>query len=262
MSDTNNPYSAPSSNLEQGPVSGESQLLPAPRSVAAGRGWGWITDGFQYFKRSPVAWILGMLLGFVIVLVLNFIPIVGQLIYMLVSYVLVGGVMLGCHAQSRGEPFEVRYLFAAFKNPTKLIILSVLMAVASLVIMAIAFGPTFLKMMTMSPEDAAMAGDMIGDPMVFLMKFLVGMLVFIPLSMAVWFAPALIAINDISIVDALKMSFMGCLKNIVPFLLFGIIGIVLYILAAIPLLLGLFVFFPTFTAATYVAYREIFTEKV
>ena len=261
MSDNNNPYAAPSSNLEQGVVSGESRLLPVPRGVAAGRGWGWITDGFQYFKRSWGAWILGMLVGLLVVL-LNIIPVIGQVIYMLVFYVIVGGVMMGCHAQSRGEPFKVSYLFAAFKKPTKLILWSVLMAVVTIVLMGLAFGSSFVGMMTMSPDDAAGAAEVMGDPSVFLIKFLVIMLIFIPLSMAIWFAPALIAINDLSIGSALKMSFSGCLKNILPFLVFGLIGMVLYIVAAIPLGLGLFVFFPTFTAASYVAYRDIFTENV
>ncbi len=264
MSEDNNPYAAPSSNLEQTIDGGSSRLLPAPRSLPAGRGWGWIKDGFQFFKRSPLNWILGSLLGLVIVIVLNFIPIIGQLIYMLAVYVLVGGVMLGCHAQSRGEPFEVRYLFAAFSKPTKLIVLSLLMTVASMVIMGLAYGPAFLSMMTLSPGDtegAVEATQMLGDPQVFLMKVLVSMLVFIPITMAVWFSPPLIAINDLSVVDALKTSFTGCLKNILPFLVFGVLGIIFYILAFIPIGLGLFVFFPTFTAATYVAYRDIFTES-
>ena len=39
----------------------------------------------------------------------------------------------------------------------------------------------------------------------------------LPLMMMIWFAPALITQHRISPVDALRMSFMGCLRNILSF---------------------------------------------
>jgi len=111
-----------------------------------------------------------------------------------------------------------------------------------------------------SGGDPEAVAAMMDDPQGFMLKFLIVMLIFIPLSMSIWFAPALIAINNVPLLASLKMSFVGCLKNILPFLLFGIIGLVFYVIAALPLGLGLLVFFPTFTAGSYVAYREIFTE--
>lgn len=260
MSDNNNPYAAPSSNLEQEVATGEVVLLPTPKSVAFGRGWGWLAEGFNYFKRSPAGWILGMILGFLLVLVLNFIPIIGSIIYTLIMYVLIGGIMLGCHAQSRGEPFTVGHLFAGFKNPTKLILLSLLVMLISIVVMVAVMGSTYMKMMTLDPNDSAAALEVIGDPKSFVLQFLIAMLLLLPLTMAVWFAPALIAIHDVPVIQSLKMSFSGCLKNVGPFLLFGVIALVLITLGSIPLGLGLLVVMPMATAGSYVAYREIFTE--
>jgi uncharacterized membrane protein len=58
----------------------------------------------------------------------------------------------------------------------------------------------------------------------------------------------------------MKLSFAGCLKNVLPFLVYGIAGLVLLFLGAIPLGLGILVVWPTLTAAIYVAYRDIYFE--
>jgi uncharacterized membrane protein len=59
-------------------------------------------------------------------------------------------------------------------------------------------------------------------------------------------------------VDAMKASFAGCLKNIVPFLLYGVVMLVLCFVAAIPLGLGFLVLGPVAVASMYKGYRDIF----
>jgi uncharacterized membrane protein len=57
------------------------------------------------------------------------------------------------------------------------------------------------------------------------------------------------------------MSFHGCLRNVVPFLVYGAIGIVLAILATIPFGLGWFVLAPVTIATVYASYCDIFEDK-
>ena len=93
-----------------------------------------------------------------------------------------------------------------------------------------------------------------------LLAILIAMLLIIPVLMAFYFAPALILFHDLDVVSALKRSFTGCLRNILPFLLFGIAMFFLSILAMIPLMLGFLVLSPIAMITIYVAYREIFLE--
>jgi uncharacterized membrane protein len=76
--------------------------------------------------------------------------------------------------------------------------------------------------------------------------------------MAIWFAPILVALNDMSAVAAMKRSFSGCLRNVLPFLVYGIVMFILAIIATIPIGLGWLLLMPTLICATYVSYREIF----
>ena len=46
--------------------------------------------------------------------------------------------------------------------------------------------------------------------------------------------------------------------NILPFLIYGLVAMVLVILGSLPLMLGLLVVVPLLTIAIYTAYRDIF----
>jgi uncharacterized membrane protein len=61
--------------------------------------------------------------------------------------------------------------------------------------------------------------------------------------------------------EAMKSSFRGCLKNVVPFLLYGIVGLVLAIIAIIPVGLGFLVLGPVMWGSMYSSYRDIFVER-
>jgi uncharacterized membrane protein len=87
---------------------------------------------------------------------------------------------------------------------------------------------------------------------------LVGALFLIPLMMAYFFAPALVVLDGLPAPTAMRLSFSGCLKNIVPFLLYGLVGLVLLVLGAIPFGLGLLVVMPVFVGSIYAAYRDIY----
>jgi uncharacterized membrane protein len=59
-------------------------------------------------------------------------------------------------------------------------------------------------------------------------------------------------------IEAIKESFMGCLKNILPFLVYSIVLVVLGVVASIPLGLGWLVLGPTLVGSVYASYRDIY----
>ena len=56
----------------------------------------------------------------------------------------------------------------------------------------------------------------------------------------------------------MRLSFKTCLYNIPAFTLYGIIVMVLGILAAIPLGLGYLILFPVLTGSVFSSYRDCF----
>ncbi len=79
--------------------------------------------------------------------------------------------------------------------------------------------------------------------------------------MAAWFAPALMVLNNVSLFDAIKLSFRGCLINIFPFLFYGLIMFVLTLVAILPMLLGFLILFPVIYASIYTSYKAIFITE-
>jgi uncharacterized membrane protein len=68
-------------------------------------------------------------------------------------------------------------------------------------------------------------------------------------------------LHQMGAVEAMKQSFLGCLKNVLPFLLYGVILFIAGFIASIPVLLGWLIAGPLLAASIYTAYRDIyFTE--
>jgi uncharacterized membrane protein len=86
------------------------------------------------------------------------------------------------------------------------------------------------------------------------------LLLYFPLIMAVWFAPALVVLQGAEPWDAMKLSFMGCVRNILPLLIYSIVWCILAIVASIPIMLGWLVFGPVTVASIYASYCDIFEQ--
>jgi hypothetical protein len=79
-----------------------SESMMGGRAVEAGRGWTWIADGFGLFKKAPGMWIALVIVLFVILVVLAFIPLLGAVATFLLMPLFLGGLMLGCRALQGG----------------------------------------------------------------------------------------------------------------------------------------------------------------
>jgi uncharacterized membrane protein len=76
--------------------------------------------------------------------------------------------------------------------------------------------------------------------------------------MAFWFAPALVVFHDVSPVDAVKASFAANLKNLMAFLLYGVVYLVAAIVASIPFGLGWLLLVPLSLLTVYASYKDVF----
>lgn len=252
-----NPYQPPAANIEMAASAGQ---LSGAKGVAAGRGLSWYGEGFELFKLSPWIWILNIVLFFIIMSLMSAVPFVSILSSLLYP-VFVAGLILGCRDLDEGDELKVSHVFAGFQHRTgSLVGLGAMNMVLSILFVVIIFGVMFAMG---SIDLEAMETGQMSDEQALNMSLavLVGMLFLLPLIMLFWFAPTLIVLNDeIGIIEAMKLSFMGCLKNILPFLIYGIVGIILMALATIPLALGWLILGPVFLGTVYVGYKDIYLE--
>jgi uncharacterized membrane protein len=251
------PYVAPVSQATDPAVAGPG-YVEGGRSVPAAHGVEWLTTGWRLFRRQAGIWILLTLAFGLIVVALLFVPFIGSLAVTLSMPVFVGGVMRGCRKIESGDDLELADLFAGFRHNTGNLVLvgviglalSIVVVIPATFIVVFIFGTVSLGAI-MAGNPAAMGPGALIGPLVFLALL-------VPVNMALWFAPVLVALHGESATRAIAQSFKACLRNIAAFLVYGAILIVLAIMATILAGLGWLVLIPVLVGSVYAAYRDIF----
>jgi len=230
-----------------------------PRSVATAHGWRWIAGGWAIFRTNPIVWILLTLVLMLIWLLLLSIPKVGALLFNLLFPVFFAGLMLGCKAVEEGRKLEIGYLFAGFReNAASLVTVGGVYLVGMLIVLAVVVGGSGgLPRMPAKPSPDEIAAFQTAlrrmTP-----SILTGLALYVPLMMLTWFAPLLVVLRRISAVSAMQASFIACLRNIGPFLIYGAIAAILWILATVAVLVGLLIVLPILFGSIYASYIDIF----
>jgi uncharacterized membrane protein len=258
---SSNPYATPKAAVADAPAS-QGEFVPGGKGVPAARGWNWLADGWTLFKAAPGLWI-GIVVVFVVILfALALVPFLGPVAQNLLMPVFMGGIVLGCRAIDDGSGLQFSHLFEGFKTRFGTLVavgalyLAGFVAVLLVVMMITGASVFALFMAGGGKPDIQSTGAALG----ILLAMLIVLALTIPLVMAIWFAPALVVFHDLGAVEAMKQSFTGCLRNVVPFLVYGIVGFVLAILASLPLGLGWLVLGPVIAASVYTSYRDIYLK--
>lgn len=233
----------------------------APRSVDPGRGIAWWTEAWGLFTKNAGMWIVLALVLIVIVVVLSFIPVLGTLAASLLLPVFMGSWLLAARKVEGGGTLALNDLFACFQpqylNP--LVVVGALLAVALVVIGLLAggLGAGAVFGMAMGGAHRSVGGVAMGmgaGMLAVLISLALGFLV----SMALWFAPALVVFRGVAPVDAIKASFAASLKNFVAFLLFGVVYLIASVVASIPFGLGWVILVPVLLLTAYTSAKDVF----
>lgn len=246
-------------------ASSTTPLMPTdgPRSVNADRGVAWWSDAWALFMKQPGMWLVLGLLFIVAFGLLSFIPVLGQLLLPLALPGLVGGWVLATRKVQGGGTLEPGDILLGFKEP----VMTPLLVLGGV---ALAAGVAMTAVMWMfgvgSVIGMAMGGAMgsTGGVLAALGMGAVGLLLVlalsVPVAMAFWFAPSLVVVRGTAPIEALKLSFQACLRNIVPMLLYGIIYFVASVVASVPAMLGWLLLVPVSLLTLWTSYRDVFGD--
>ena len=240
------------------------------RKVDTGRGWSWLTEAWELFMRAPGTWIAIIVIYILIFAAASSVH-GGSLLTTLFEQVFSGGLILACSAQDSGQPLKIELLFAGFSGSRfrKLLLLALLnmaalFALALLgLLLAVASSALssseFTAMDIVSPDSVVerILPQMLSN-LPLLLVALVLLSLYIPLLMGMWLAPALIVLRDQEPVAAFRLSLKACMVNFMPFLIYGLIGLLIAIAATIPLGLGWLLAAPVFSISIYTSYRDMF----
>jgi hypothetical protein len=226
-------------------------VVPAIRTVSPGRSVEWMIGGFRTFMKAPGLWLLvglAVLLGSWILGKLG--PSwLSSAVNTVLFIVLMGASMKAFVELDAGRnPVQAAQAVLQMKS---LWILGAIGAGLSLVvgIAGMVLGVSSIGLMLFSPSMFfGFAG----------IAFLLILALSFALGMALWLAPALVVLNGVEPVQAVKLSLAASLQNIVPYIVLCVLAIAAVFVGAIPLGLGLLVVFPALICSSYLAYKDVF----
>jgi len=233
--------------------------------LSAARGPAWLVEAFRLFRQKPIAW-MGLCTGWlVITLGLLLLPILGGVIASFLQPVFFASFAIIAVRQVHGEKVLMGDLFLGFRRNLKpLVNLGALLLMTEIVIFALM---ALLGLPMTAESDKQFTMDeyvqaLRGKEWILILGFALTIVV----KGAVWFAPPLIALHDMSMTHAIRWSVYACLSNLGAMILYGItlfmlfFGALTMLLAAGPLpwVLGLVLVIPLMAISTYVGYREVF----
>jgi uncharacterized membrane protein len=235
--------------------------LPEPGRVTPAHTLQWLTAGWRTFLAKPDIWVVQTVILIVILTALGLVPFLGWAAAPLAFPVLVAGMLAGAQAQDRGEPLRIDHLFDGLRRHAGNLLMigafHLFGALLAALIAAAVGGSAALTGLVVG----AFAGMSVaaGGVMLAVVVFTV---LWVLLLMALWFAPALVMLQDVSPLDAMKLSARACLSNLLTFVVLGAVLYVLTWVAMLPAGLGMLVLVPVLAGALYAAWQDTFVKRL
>ena len=245
-------------------------------TVPAGQGWFWLVRGFFLFRKNPAMWILLVFTYWILIALVNQIPVAGPLVATLLLPAFSVSFMAICEELDRRRPLRPILLFAGFRKKLPTLInmggLYLLAIMLVLGVSALADGGALANWVIYgtAPSTAAIRDGSLSRALV------IAAAAGTPVVMAFWFAPVLAAWDGMSAAKALFFSFFAGWRNWRAFLLYGAVlalaGAALSVvlvtasvilrghpdLLRLGLIAAVLVTMPTLFGSFYAAYRDVF----
>ena len=238
-------------------------ISPAAHKVDVGRATAWLTEGWRLFRTAPGVWVAITITLIVIHLLLVMLPLIGQMASAMLMPVFAAGLMECSRIAAQGETLQFDQMFAGFRRNTGHLVMVglltlvgfALISIAAFAVLGVIGGTALLSAMQSGTFTGINFGAAAGG---ILFAVLIWLILALPLSMAIWFAPALVMYDGMAPVNAMKSSFHACAHNWLSLSIYSLALCVLAFIAAIPVGLGFLVLMPVAAASIYISYRDIY----
>ena len=216
------------------------QIVPARRGIQ------WVKLGIQTFFKQPLA-LAGLFFMFLALMsILSILPVIGSL----VALALLPGATLGLMAATREAadgkfpmPLILATAFRAGRQQMRaMLTLGALYALGFVVVLglsALIDGGKFAKLYLVGGSMSAQLLQE-GD---FQLAMVFASLLYLPLSLMFWHAPALVHWHGVALVKSLFFSFVACMRNFWTFAVYGLVWMGVFLgfgitMAALAAMLG------------------------
>jgi len=254
----------------------QAQRLPATQ------GYRWIIDGFYFFLRNAPLLAFLSFGCLALIIAVKRIPLAGPFLAFLLAPVLAVGVMNGCRSIARAAPFRYGILLSGFRqNVSALMTLGGLLFASTISAFLVGgiFDDGVLLELVLSGKQITL--NLLRHNADMLKALELPLLLLLPMIMAVWFTPLLLAWDGCDLGRALFFSLIASWRNwraflvyvlVIAILIAAVLGIVLlglnlfsevavHFFVRIISLPLIFIFIPTLFASFFLSYCDVFARE-
>ena len=186
-------------------------------------GWHWVKEGFAIFRKQPIA-LATLFLSYLFMMVaIGIVPVLGQMLPLILLPVFSLAFLRASAQVKAGEQVSPALLFAAFRSPAlkPLLLLGAVqlsISIAILAVSALIDGGIFWKVISgqMQLDAKILSTSNMSQAM------LLSALLYIPATMAFWYAAPLVAWHQMGIGKALFYSFFAMQRQTRAFLVYSL----------------------------------------
>ena len=223
--------------------------MPLPTCIDMNRlpaitGWHWVKEGFAIFRKQPMA-LSALFLSYLFMMIaIGIIPVLGQMLPLVLLPVFSLAFLRASAQVKADERVKPALLFAAFHSPAikRLLLLGVVQLASTILILAVSAlidGGVFWKVISGQTQLDATILSTTNMPL----ALIISALLYVPATMAFWYAAPLVAWHDMGIGKALFFSFFAMQRQTRAFLVYSlgwaVVGVLLPTLVSLLLALAL-----------------------
>lgn len=206
------------------------------RLVPARQGATWVKQGIAAFFKQPLA-LLGLLFLFMgSMTLLSLLPVLGSIVALTLLPAATLGLMAATREITKGNFPMPTVLLAAFRAGRQqlraMLVLGLLYAVALFVVLGLSAAVDGGQFARLYLGGGGLSEEMV-QQQAFQNAFMLATVLYIPVSLLFWHAPALVHWHQVPPVKSLFFSLVACMRNFWAFTVFGISWALLMITAGL-----------------------------
>jgi len=199
------------------------RIVPLP----ARSGWRWVTRGFALLRRQPIALLAITFLNLLLLSLSVLVPFVGSIAPLVLAPVLMVGLMRAVGTTDEGRMPLPSMLFAAFREDggralRPLLLLGIVNAAATMLALALAALFDGGALMQLAAGNLDEAESIALDEVSLWLAATVFVAAYIPVQMAMWYAPLFVAWHRVPPVKSLFFSLLAVWRNRGAFLVYAV----------------------------------------
>jgi hypothetical protein len=212
----------------------------------------YISEGFAIFKKEVGLFMGVTIIALLLMLLVSFIPVVGQLIG-LFSGMLFAGYYILSDKISQNIPTSFSNFFDGFQKLTPFIIYALISMLFTIIILLVFGGSLFLAVF-MRGENPDISSILTGSSLILI--FIMGLLFFV-FHILMAYVPFYILFKNLETIPAMKSSFNLSKQHFFMIFLFMFVWGLIIMVSCIPLGLGLLATVPAYFASFYASWVDL-----